>query len=79
MQPLATKVNRSSKQKGPTNYIIEGYTQRFRYLQHGGYFNDPAFNWTTTDRPRQHDGRLLVVARVGIQGKGFGLFQELDE
>jgi len=79
MQPIATKIKRPSKFRGPTNYAIEGYKERFRYVQHHGHFNDPIMNWTSTDEPRRHNGRLLVVARVGANLKGFGLFEELGE
>ena len=71
----AIKINRPSRHRGPTNYAIDGYAERFRYVQGGrtdGQIGMP--NWQAHDAPVEINGTLCVVACVGSR---FGLFAQL--
>ena len=73
----ATKIIRPSRHRGPTNYAIDGYAERFRYVQ-GGWPDEQIGmpSWRVTDAPVVINGTLCVVARIGTR---FGLFVQLRQ
>jgi len=74
-QIRATKISRPSRHRGPTNYVIDGYSERFRYVQGGtADWQIGMPNWHAHDAPVEINGTLCVVACVGSR---FGLFAQL--
>jgi len=75
--PTATIIKRPSSWRGPTNYAIDGYTERFRYVQGGRPDEQIGLppDWRVMDGPRVINGHLCLVAQIN---GGFGFFVELS-